>query len=79
MPAPEKPFNSHVHFRMFQMPCCSVLICWVNSRLPNFCSECGQRVYAQVKSGTYTITDCAAWLRAEPGAKPPTEVKNEHP
>jgi len=37
-------------FRLLNMECCHVILCWVNPRLPNACPECGQRVYPAVKS-----------------------------
>jgi hypothetical protein len=27
------------HFRLIQAPCCGVLLCWANPRLPNYCQE----------------------------------------
>ena len=36
-------------FRLYNMPCCHVLICWVNPRRPNFCPECGEKVYMKLK------------------------------
>lgn len=38
-----------VHFRLISMPCCGYMFCCVNPRLPNYCIECGQFVYAQLK------------------------------
>ena len=39
-----------VHFRLFQMPCCGQLLCWVNPRLPNHCPECGTHVLVALRS-----------------------------
>lgn len=38
-----------VLFRMFKMPCCGYCLCWVNPRLPNYCSECGKKVYLELR------------------------------
>ncbi len=42
--------TERVHFRITQMPCCGQLVCWVNPRLPNYCPECGQHVFTEIKS-----------------------------
>lgn len=56
--------NEQIKFRLFQMPCCGQLLCWVNPRLPNHCPECGKQVLLQLKSGEYTrMIDENAWLR----------------
>lgn len=41
--------SEKVHFRILNMRCCYVILCHVNERLPNYCVECGARVYPQVK------------------------------
>ena len=41
--------TERVHFRLIRMPCCGYLYCAVNPRLANYCIECGQRVYAEIK------------------------------
>ena len=38
-----------VRFRLFKMPCCGQLLCWLNPRLPNFCPECGAQIYMKMK------------------------------
>lgn len=38
-----------IKFRLFNMPCCHIQICWVNPRLPTYCPECGTRVFAKLK------------------------------
>lgn len=48
-------------FRLLQMPCCGVMICHVNHRLPNHCSECGTHVFAIIK-GCVLIADMDATL-----------------
>jgi hypothetical protein len=55
--------NEQVLFRLIQMPCCHTLLCWVNPRRPNFCPECGRRVYAQIKQGDGVLRECEGWLR----------------
>lgn len=42
--------TERVHFRLLQMPCCNFLACWLNPRLPNYCPECGKRVFPTVRS-----------------------------
>ena len=46
-----------IKFKLFWMPCCHIQICWVNPRLPNYCPECGERVYAKLRTGAHTIGD----------------------
>lgn len=66
MPMPvKKATDEKVHFRLFKMPCCQFLACWVNPRLPNYCPECGDRVFAKIRVGDCTIMDSPAWLRVE--------------
>ena len=36
-------------FRLFSMPCCGHLLCWVNPRLPSYCPECGKSVMLELK------------------------------
>jgi hypothetical protein len=58
--------NERVHFRIFMMPCCHIMICWVNSRLPNYCPECGERVRDRLKPHTpdvVLLNDFDAWLK----------------
>lgn len=47
------------HFRHLVTPCCSSLLCWVNPRLPNYCPECGTRIYPEIKSGVMTSDENA--------------------
>ena len=57
-------FNERVPFRLFQMPCCGFLCCWVNPRLPSHCPECGKAVLLELRKGENTlIFDDDAWLR----------------
>ena len=56
--------NEKVPFRLFHMPCCGQLLCWVNPRLPNFCPECGAKVYSELQHGQNLIlSDDNAWLK----------------
>lgn len=55
-----------IQFRLFQMPCCGQLLCWVNPRLPNHCPECGDHVLVRLKSGEHTrVNDKGASLRID--------------
>jgi hypothetical protein len=57
-------FNERVPFRLFNMPCCGFLCCWVNPRYPTHCPECGKHVLTQLRSGEHTpVVDNDAWLR----------------
>lgn len=38
-----------VHFKLFRMPCCGHLLCWVNPRFPSYCPECGVHVYPSIR------------------------------
>ena len=48
-------------FRYIQTECCLVQLCWVNPRLPNYCPECGKRIYPAVKSWV-TYRDEGAYI-----------------
>lgn len=48
--------NEHIRFRYLVMGCCKIQLCWVNPRLPNYCPECGQSCFANVK-GYVTLYD----------------------
>ena len=47
------------------MPCCHILICWVNPRRPMYCPECGKRVFHHYPRGKWDALFSAAWLRVE--------------
>lgn len=53
-----------VKFRLFRMPCCGQLLCWVNPRLPNHCPECGNKVFSKLQqdSGYTQVCDESATL-----------------
>lgn len=58
--------TERVHFRLIEMPCCGMLFCCVNPRLPNFCIECGARVYMSLRGiakANIQISDDSATLR----------------
>lgn len=57
--------HERVHFRLILMPCCGMLYCHVNPRLPNYCPECGKRCYKEVKSGEHTQDEWQGWLSKE--------------
>ena len=51
--------TERVHFRLIQTPCCGSLLCYVNPRLPNYCSECGKYIHADVRAGILMSDDNA--------------------
>lgn len=48
---PQKPnkITETIIFRLIVTPCCGQMLCWVNHRLPNYCPECGSKVFVQLK------------------------------
>ncbi len=60
-----KATNERVTFRLINMPCCNYIYCLVNPRLPNYCIECGESVYAKIRTNPecIMITDENANLR----------------
>jgi hypothetical protein len=61
----KRPTNEKVPFRLIHMPCCHVLICWVNPRRPNYCPECGKFIFRSFDKATWERTYSDAWLRVE--------------
>jgi hypothetical protein len=57
--------TEQIPFKLFKMPCCNQMLCWVQPRLPAYCPMCGQAVWAQLKSGDCTLRSGAGWLRLE--------------
>lgn len=58
--------KERIVFRLFQMPCCGHMLCWVNPRLPSYCPECGARALLALKSGEHTrLIDEDAWLELD--------------
>ena len=60
-----KPSNQRVQFRLLQMPCCNILICWVNPRRPMYCVECGTKVFHHYPRERWDATYSDATLRIE--------------
>lgn len=54
--------SERVNFRLIETPCCHTLLCYVNHRFPNYCSECGQYIFPVVR-GCVLIEDADATLR----------------
>lgn len=54
--------TERIPFRHLLMPCCGTLICHVNPRFPNYCSECGAYVFATIK-GCVLTCDLDATLK----------------
>lgn len=46
---PAQDRTEFVKFKLITMPCCDTQICWVNPRIPNFCPECGEKVFTRLK------------------------------
>lgn len=61
----KKPSNQKVPFRLLHMPCCNILICWVNPRRPNYCPECGKFIFRHYGKIKWETTYSEAWLRVE--------------
>ena len=55
-----------VPFTLIYTPCCHTLLCYVNHRMPNYCSECGARLFA-MKNNPESILfrDQNAWISHE--------------
>lgn len=60
----KKP-NNYVQFRLLRMPCCGILICWVNPRRPMYCPECGKNVFSHFPKVFWENNYSPAWLRIE--------------
>jgi hypothetical protein len=52
-----------IPFRLFQMPCCGQLLCWVNPRLPSYCPECSKPVLLALRTGEHTKMQCDGILK----------------
>ena len=50
-------YSEVVRFRVYHMPCCGHMLCWLNPRIPTFCPECGKSVYSDLKTGQATMVD----------------------
>lgn len=51
-----------INLRVFHMPCCGQVLCWVNPRLPNKCPECGEEVLHKLRTTDHTLLDTPAKL-----------------
>ncbi len=59
--------TERIIFRLMRMPCCGQLLCWVNPRIPNYCPECGKKVFEKVRrdEGVILIRDENAFLKVD--------------
>jgi hypothetical protein len=57
--------NEYIQFRLIHMPCCHILICWVNPRRPNYCPECGARIFHLFPREQWEAQWSEAWLRIQ--------------
>jgi hypothetical protein len=57
--------TERIPFRLLLMPCCGGMICHVNHRWPMYCSNCGTRVFPEIK-GCASISDPEATLTYDP-------------
>jgi hypothetical protein len=78
--------NERIPFRMFQMPCCGLFLCWVMPRYPAYCPRCGKPALAELRSGEHTrVVDDNAWIRtnwarpASPAQTSPECAGNQRP
>lgn len=57
--------NEMVSFRLIQCPECGHAICWLNPRLPNYCTECGKHIFLKLKTNhdNCIAMQADAWLR----------------
>jgi len=55
MATTNKVVHEAVPFRLYQMPCCGHLVCWINPRAPNYCPECGEFVFHLLRGTTETV------------------------
>lgn len=54
-----------VKFRLFRMPCCDHLLCWLNPRLPTYCPECGKLIFHEMKH-LAPLTEGEKWISVGP-------------
>jgi NADH pyrophosphatase NudC (nudix superfamily) len=52
--------TERIPFRLLHMHCCGTQLCHVNHRWPTFCSQCGERVYPQVRGWALFSDDNAS-------------------
>jgi hypothetical protein len=66
---PQVSVSEKIPFRLFHMPCCKEMVCWIMPRYPTFCPRCGKHILLELKSGEYTrIIDDEAVLNRRGGA-----------
>lgn len=53
------PITERVMFRLFEMPCCGHLLCWVNPRHPTYCPECGKMVHREIRGAVVSFDESA--------------------
>jgi len=41
------------------------MFCWVNPRIPNYCPECGEHIFARLRFGGILVEPIEAWLEME--------------
>src|SRR5262249_61149917 len=58
--------NERVPFRLFETPCCRVLMCWVMPKYPRYCPHCGHHFTDDLRSGVL-VRDDDAWLKHRHG------------
>lgn len=50
------------YFRYITTPCCHTQLCWMNPRLPNYCPECGDHIFARLKFGGIVAEGKNVWI-----------------
>lgn len=55
--------NERVPFRLFETPCCHLLLCWINPNYPRYCPHCGHGFTDDIRSAVL-VSDDNAWLRS---------------
>lgn len=62
MAKPDARTTERVQFRLLCMPCCGMLLCWVNSRMSTYCPECRSSVLREIRE-CVMVRDDTAQLR----------------
>lgn len=57
-----KTYHERVEFKLYRMPCCGHLLCWVNPRKPTFCPQCGEQVFLSLTGDCIMVLDFDAQL-----------------
>jgi hypothetical protein len=63
---PKLAVNERIPFRVFVMPCCMHMLCWVNSRFPSYCPGCGADVRRNIRESVTLHDLYTAHLRYSP-------------